>query len=517
MQKRILQSAVLLAAILAVSALLFTAERASGMTASFPMLSAMLIGLAAAGTAHALTRGVRVAHKTFAAAVGGQIDRMMIRAAETAYFIDSVKKKVEQDVASTDAILSQTEQNADAMERIAVNAEQASKLAADVRSVSVAGRAEVDRGLARINRARKEAELASGVMTELKTKSREIHGITETINEIAARTNLLALNAAIEAARAGEYGRGFAVVANEVRQLAQRTREATDEIGTMVRAMNDKAESAAGGMDAVTATVTEASRNVEQIHAVLGKIERSAGDSEGEILAIATASRENVATTHALAKSMLKVRDGMLATQDALPHAVGSAMQLSEQAEELFKVTVVSGVESPHDPVLRIARETADQIGALFSEAIASGQITAEALFDRRYVPIPGTNPQKHTSPFDSFTDRVLPALQEAVLVAMPHLAYAGAVDSNGYFPTHNRKFSQPLTGDYDRDLANNRTKRIFSDRTGSRCGANVDAFLLQTYKRDTGEVMHDLSVPINVDGRHWGGFRIGYRSAGEQ
>ena len=514
MQRQPLQLALLGTAILGVSAAVFVAARASGLAESFPMVTAMLIGFAAAGTAHAMGRGARTGHKTFAAAVGGQIDRMMIGAAETAFFIDSVKKKVELDVASTNAIVSQTQHSANAMERIAGDAEQASKIAADVRSVSVAGRAEVDRGLARINRARKEAELASGVMTELKVKSREIHGITETINEIAARTNLLALNAAIEAARAGEYGRGFAVVANEVRQLAQRTREATDEIGVMVRAMNDKAESAASGMDAVTTTVAEASRNVEQIRAVLDKIEESAGNSESEILAIATASRENVATTHALAKSMLKVRDGMLATGDALPHAVASAMNLSEQAEGMFTATVVSGVKSPHDPVLQIAHATATQIGKVFGEAIAAGQITSEALFDRSYRPIPDTNPQKHTSQFDAFTDRVLPELQEAVLAAMPQLAYAGAVDNNGYFPTHNRKFSQPLTGNYDHDLANNRTKRIFSDRTGSRCGSNTDAFLLQTYKRDTGEVMHDLSVPIHVNGRHWGGFRIGYRSA---
>ena len=62
--------------------------------------------------------------------------------------------------------------------------------------------------------------------------------------------------------------------------------------------------------------------------------------------------------------------------------------------------------------------------------------------------------------------------------------------------------------------MVNNRTKRIFSDRTGARCGSNTKPFLLQTYKRDTGEVMHDLSVPIHVDGKHWGGFRIGYRSS---
>ena len=175
MQRQLLQLALLTTAILAVSAIVYAAERASGMLASFPMVSAMLVGLAAAGTAHALGRGGRAGHKTFAAAVGSQIDRMMIGAAETAFFIDSVKKKVELDVASTSAIVSQTQHSAEAMERIAGDAEQASKIAADVRSVSVAGRAEVDRGLARINRARKEAELASGVMTELKVKSREIH------------------------------------------------------------------------------------------------------------------------------------------------------------------------------------------------------------------------------------------------------------------------------------------------------------------------------------------------------
>ena len=83
----------------------------------------------------------------------------------------------------------------------------------------------------------------------------------------------------------------------------------------------------------------------------------------------------------------------------------------------------------------------------------------------------------------------------------------------NGYFPTHNRKFSKPMTGDYDVDLAQSRTKRIFDDRTGLRCGKNTESFLLQTYKRDTGEVMHDLSAPIYVKGRHWGGFRIGYKA----
>jgi len=59
-----------------------------------------------------------------------------------------------------------------------------------------------------------------------------------------------------------------------------------------------------------------------------------------------------------------------------------------------------------------------------------------------------------------------------------------------------------------------NRTKRIFDDPTGRRCGAHTESFLLQTYKRDTGEILHDLSVPIYVKGQHWGGFRMGFKSS---
>ena len=101
-------------------------------------------------------------------------------------------------------------------------------------------------------------------MAQLQDKARRIHGITEVITEIAARTNLLALNAAIEAARAGEHGRGFAVVAGEVRQLAQRTKSATDDIGQMVREINEEAERAAGGMASLTDKVTEAAQNAGQ-------------------------------------------------------------------------------------------------------------------------------------------------------------------------------------------------------------------------------------------------------------
>jgi methyl-accepting chemotaxis protein len=450
----------------------------------------------------------------FAHTVGEEIDAIMIGAAETSYFVDSVKKKIELDVGIASTIVHSSTQNADTTERIAANAERAAKIAAQVRGETAAGLAEADHGLKRISTARQDAQTAAAVMTALQTNSRKIYGFTEAISEISARTNLLALNAAIEAARAGEQGRGFAVVASEVRRLALRTKEATDEISTMVREINQQAEQAATGMNSLAAKVSEAAGNVETVHGLLGNIERSSGVSEDEIGQIARASREHVATTEEIAAAIVSIRDSLLSTEKELPRAARSAMALAERAEVITGALGESSIETSHDAIRLAAQKTAAEVGRIFEAAINAGKITREALFDRSYTPIPNTDPPKHKTRFDDFTDRALPSLQEALLADMPQLAYAGAVDNNGYFPTHNKKFSQPLTGNYDVDIVNNRTKRIFSDRTGKRCGSNTKPFLLQTYKRDTGEVMHDLSAPIYVNGKHWGGFRIGYKSS---
>lgn len=450
----------------------------------------------------------------FAIRVGEEIDHIMIGAAETSHFVDSVKKKIEKEVQTTNEIVESSSQNARKTEQIAANASRAAKVAAHVRNESMSARAEIDQGLRHISSAREDAHTATAMMATLQEKSRRIHGITEVITEIAARTNLLALNAAIEAARAGEHGRGFAVVAGEVRQLAQRTKSATDEIGLMIKEINEQSEKATGGMTSLAEKVREAAKNVEQVHTFLTDIEQSSATSEEEIGQIAAASREHVETTHVISATITEIRDSMLSTEAALPLATDSAMALAERAEVIAAELAETHVATSHDAVRVAAQAAAVEVGNIFKDAIDKGQISREALFDRHYKPIPHTNPQKYSTKFDAFTDRALPDLQERLLQEMPQLAYAGAVDDKGYFPTHNKKFSQPLTGDYDTDFVNNRTKRIFNDRTGARCGSNTKPFLLQTYKRDTGEVMHDLSVPIYVDGKHWGAFRVGYRSS---
>ncbi|MBA5603752.1 methyl-accepting chemotaxis protein [Duganella sp. FT3S] len=446
------------------------------------------------------------------ASSGPMIDQMMIGAAETSHFIDTIRKQVEHDLQAVQEIVRHAARSTDNTEQIAANAERASVVAAQVRHASTAGRSEADQSLQQISQAREEAHAAVALMRALQEKSRTIHTITDAINQIAQRTNLLALNAAIEAARAGEHGRGFAVVAGEVRQLAQRTSESSNEIGQLVRAISEQAERAAEGMEALSGKVVAASGKVEQVHAFFQTIDQASATAEGEVQGIALSARGHVDSTRAIGGAIEAIRDGMLNTQTELPLASQSAMMLSERAEALFHAGAGAGAGA-HDAIRAAAQQAAREVGEMFEQGIKCGAISEQALFDRRYTPIAGTNPPKYRTAFDAYTDNVLPAIQEAVLERLPQLAYAGAVDDHGYFPTHNRKFSQPLTGDKDYDLVHNRTKRIFDDRIGTRCGSHTQPFLLQTYKRDTGEVMHDLSAPIMVRGRHWGGFRIGYRS----
>jgi len=153
------------------------------------------------------------------------------------------------------------------------------------------------------------------------------------------------------------------------------------------------------------------------------------------------------------------------------------------------------------------ARDYGDTLDA----AVDSGIVTVADVFDRNYVPIKGfewgSNPRFHTR-YDVITDRLVLRFQDKFL-EFDDFIFAVGVDENGYLPTHNTKFQKPLTGNPEVDKMGNRTKRIFNDPVGLAAAVNTEKSLLQIYKRDTGEVMWDVSSPITVKGKHWGGFRV--------
>jgi methyl-accepting chemotaxis protein len=171
------------------------------------------------------------------------------------------------------------------------------------------------------------------------------------------------------------------------------------------------------------------------------------------------------------------------------------------------------GMSPQEQEMLALASEFSRRCGETLERWIASKETTQEKLFSALYFPVAKTDPPKFTTDWDRLSDRDIPAIQEAVLAKAPVIVYAVLVDRMGYLPTHNTRYSLPLTGNLASDLVNNRTKRIFNDRTGIAAARNRSPFLVQRYQRDTGELMADLSVPVFVRGAHWGAVRIGYRA----
>ncbi|MEM8737568.1 MAG: methyl-accepting chemotaxis protein [Planctomycetota bacterium] len=173
---------------------------------------------------------------------------------------------------------------------------------------------------------------------ELGKRGDQIGEIIAVINDIADQTNLLALNAAIEAARAGEHGRGFAVVADEVRKLADRTTQATDEIAQSITAIQNETRGAVERMDAGTIQVERGVESAREAGTSLAQIVGNANEVAAMIHSIAAATEEQSATADQISRSIDATSSAIRETADGAAQSSLAVTSLSEKAEELQRV-----------------------------------------------------------------------------------------------------------------------------------------------------------------------------------
>jgi len=162
--------------------------------------------------------------------------------------------------------------------------------------------------------------------------------------------------------------------------------------------------------------------------------------------------------------------------------------------------------------IYNILKSSVERIQSTIEDALKNGKITEEELWDRNYVPIENTNPQKYKTKFTDFMKTYIQPIEDEVLSMNKKFVFVVLVDENGYLPAHNSIYDKPLTGDYKTDLAGNRSMRIFNDATGIAAAKNTEPILFQIYPRDLGKIMFDLSMPVYINNKHWGALRIGFK-----
>ena len=209
---------------------------------------------------------------------------------------------------------------------------------------------------------------------------------------------------------------------------------------------------------------------------------------------------------------------GRLACEVVGEQGLGFRLKFVGDVAEVEKILSgpLSAAEALQEHVVSRLSEIRDSVQHSLEEAVQAGEISLDSLFDVQLDPISGTNPQQYRSKSLPIMEKILPAALEGALSVHKDVVFCVATDRNGYLPCHNLKYSQPQGGDPIWNAANSRNRRVFDDRTGLSAARNTRPVLSQTYLRDLGGgqtvLMKDVSVPITIMGRHWGGLRLGMR-----
>jgi len=290
--------------------------------------------------------------------------------------------------------------------------------------------------------------------------------------------------------------------------LANRVKKATDEIGENLEGMKKSIEKTAAEKDCSVKNTRTVHQAVAALMQRFGRMVNEYEDNRGKLASVAAAIEElSAANEEVFARigQSKQASEEVAASVESAEKAIHDLFSSVEVIQEEMSQFTIGHGQIEH--LLKTAFEARDASRQTLERLIGQGI----DIFDRNYIPVPGTNPPKFRTSYDEYFERELQGYFDRIRQSTPGTIYALAVDNHGYLPCHHAEFSHPPTGNAKQDLVNSRHKRIYrSTRAEIRRAEHTSYCLLQTYLRDTGEILNDLSVPIHVQGRHWGNVIFG-------
>ncbi len=257
-----------------------------------------------------------------------QADRVELVSGESSQAVTAQRGQIEQ------VATAMNEMSATAQE-VARSAAAAVSSAQSVNDETVSGRAMVESQVGSIQRLASEIDQSVGVINQLAADSAAISQVLDVIKGIAGQTNLLALNAAIEAARAGEQGRGFAVVADEVRNLAKRTHQSTEEIEQMIGRLQNGVGATVTAMNGshqmVESTVNQSAQVQQALENILGAVGMIVDQNQQ----IAAAAEQQTAVAHDIDMNIVEINQAGERTAEGAVQTEQASRQLSDQVARL--------------------------------------------------------------------------------------------------------------------------------------------------------------------------------------
>jgi methyl-accepting chemotaxis protein len=337
--------------------------------------------------------------------------------------------------------------------------------------------------------------------------SKHVKEMSNLIDDVSSQLHNLALKTSANSRQAGDKSLEFAELAAEIERMAERTSAggSSEVLVNMMCMVRDVQNMGSGIHDNMEGMSTAVNKTIGHFNNLVRVFE----DNKDQLSAIGSAVEVLSSKNAVIHAQVTDSRELSKQVETVLADTALAATSMNRKTEALLEA--VSQFRIGNDGLEhRIAEVTAyrDLIQSKIADMLKRGI----DVFDRKYRLIPKTDPQKFHTAYDSHFDKELQVVFDRAIQEMDAV-YCVAVDINGYIATHHSRVSRPLTGNYETDLLFSRDKRMYNTvETEIRRFKNTNPFLLQTYMRDTGEILNDFAMPVYVEGKHWGCVVAGFQ-----